>query len=115
MGKPMVTRQGSAEAEERYLGAFSRHSAKLSLIFRMLAYGILGMELFKEHAISPVLVYAVLADLAQYAVASAIWNWNCFRINNSPKHRAYWWTNFPANAFFYAKVVLLAVYLLGRV
>ncbi len=103
--------------EELAIRAFSSHSGKLSLCFRILAYGLLADQVHRCFftLLPSLLVYAVLADLAQYAVASAIWNWHCFRINNNPKYAPYFWTNFPANAFFYTKVALLAVYLLGRV
>ncbi len=115
MKKPMVTREGNREHEDRYLGYFSQHSSKLSLIFRILAYGLLALEAVHFGFLNRILVYAVIADLCQYLFASITWGYACFRINNAPKYRAPWWTNFPTNTFFYLKVFLLVIYMLGRV
>lgn len=113
--KKLTTRQDSASHELRYIGYFSSATVTLSTITRAIVLFLLGVSFIQGNPLPALLVLALVFDLCQYLYKSAIWGWHCFRINNFPKHRAYGWTNFPTNFFFFGKAVLLVIYLASSI
>ena len=103
----------NVERENNYISYVASRTTTLSYLNRSIIVFVLGLSLVQHTPVPHLLVFALIADLCQYLLASSLWMWHAFKINNNPKHEAYWWTNFPGNVCFYAKVLLVFAYLVS--